>query len=119
VWSILDKYSKTLGWGLTGIQPECWTLLDLAVEELKKRRAADEQIIRIITRMRCGCLSKDCTAHGSYIAGDDELRAAMTYEKTLFPKTVQCAHVGQLVRYEQFYNVHKCDKCGQEYRVAD
>lgn len=38
VWMGLDKYSKALGWGLTGIQPECWALLDSAVEELVKAR---------------------------------------------------------------------------------
>lgn len=38
VWGDLDKYSKKLGWGLTGIQPECWALLDAAVDELVKAR---------------------------------------------------------------------------------
>jgi len=66
VWSSLDRYSKALGWGLSGIQPECWMLLDAAVDELKKRRAVEVQVIRIIERLKCGCLSLDCTKHGSY-----------------------------------------------------
>lgn len=39
VWGYLDAYSKKLGWGLTGIQPECWALLDSALDELVKLRA--------------------------------------------------------------------------------
>lgn len=38
VWGSLDRYSQKLGWGLTGIQPECWTCLDSAVDELVKAR---------------------------------------------------------------------------------
>lgn len=38
VWASMDSYSKKLGWGLTGIQPECWTLLDSAVDELAALR---------------------------------------------------------------------------------
>jgi hypothetical protein len=38
VWKSMDTYSKQLGWGLTGIQPECWTLLDSAINELVQRR---------------------------------------------------------------------------------
>ena len=71
-WASLNKYSKALGWGLSGIQPECWMLLDSAVDELKKRRESDEQIVRILTRMRCGCLCLDCTTHGSYVIEDIE-----------------------------------------------
>lgn len=37
-WASLDKYSKALGWGLSGMQPECWTMLDSAVNELVKAR---------------------------------------------------------------------------------
>ena len=38
VWGSLEKYSIKLGWGLTGIQGECWTLLDMAVDELVAKR---------------------------------------------------------------------------------
>lgn len=38
VWHSLGKYSDRLGWGLTGLQAECWTLLDRAVEELAELR---------------------------------------------------------------------------------
>lgn len=48
VWGSLDKYSKALGWGLTGIQPECWTLLDSAVEELKERRKIMEEMCQAL-----------------------------------------------------------------------
>jgi hypothetical protein len=34
VWKNLGVYSTKLGWGLSGIQPECWALLDMAVDEL-------------------------------------------------------------------------------------
>lgn len=30
----MAKYSEALGWGLTGAQPECWVMLDQAVERL-------------------------------------------------------------------------------------
>ena len=29
----MDKYSQKLEWGLTGSQEECWTLLDMAVDQ--------------------------------------------------------------------------------------
>jgi hypothetical protein len=38
VWASLEKYSRKLGWGLSGIQPENWILLDHAVDELVKLR---------------------------------------------------------------------------------
>jgi hypothetical protein len=38
VWKNLGAYSNKLGWGLSGIQPECWTLLDTAVDELVQLR---------------------------------------------------------------------------------
>jgi len=38
VWSSLEKYGRKLGWGLSGIQPENWILLDHAVDELVKLR---------------------------------------------------------------------------------
>ena len=43
VWSSLGKYSKTLAWGLTGIQPECWALLDTAIDDLAARRKKDAE----------------------------------------------------------------------------
>lgn len=46
----------------------------------------EEQIVRIIARLLCGCLTKDCTRHGSYIAGDLELARAIASEETLTPK---------------------------------
>jgi hypothetical protein len=49
-----------------------------------------EQIVRIITRLRCGCICQDCTRHGSYIVGDLELAAAMICEQTIHPKGVKC-----------------------------
>lgn len=83
VWGSLDKYSKALGWGLTGIQPECWAMLDMAVEELRKRRQNDAQIIRIIERLKCKCLSLDCTKHGSYLPEDIEAYERIVATKTL------------------------------------
>ena len=45
-YASFDKWSKALGWGLTGNQPECWALMDSAVEELvSKRRALAEAVI--------------------------------------------------------------------------
>lgn len=38
VWGSLEKYSIKLGGGLAGIQGECWTLLDMAVNELVAKR---------------------------------------------------------------------------------
>ena len=38
VWKNLGAYSDKLGWGLSGIQPECWACLDSAVEELARRQ---------------------------------------------------------------------------------
>lgn len=35
-----ERYSAALGWGLTPYQPECWALLDDAVAELARVRAA-------------------------------------------------------------------------------
>lgn len=83
VWGSLDKYSKALGWGLTGIQPECWSCLDSAVEELRKRRQNDAQLLRIIERLHCRCLSLDCTKHGSYLPDD-----IATFEHILKTKTL-------------------------------
>lgn len=31
--SSMEKYSQKLGWGITGAQEECWTMLDMAVEQ--------------------------------------------------------------------------------------
>jgi hypothetical protein len=88
VWASLDKYSKALGWGLSGIQPECWMLLDAAVDELKKRREADEQIVRIIERLRCECLALDCRIHGSYVPEDiDRAKDIIDTQRIL-----KCAH---------------------------
>jgi hypothetical protein len=70
VWASLEKYSTKLGWGLTGTQPECWTLLDYAIAELVKRKVTDKQIIRILTRFKCGCYAKDCAKHGAYDPND-------------------------------------------------
>lgn len=84
-WASLNKYSHTLGWGLSGIQPECWMLLDSAVVELKKRREGDEQLVRILTRMRCGCLCLDCTTHGSYVIEDIERASGIVDSQRLFP----------------------------------
>lgn len=38
VWSSLEKYGRKMGWGLSGVQPENWILLDHAVDELVKLR---------------------------------------------------------------------------------
>ena len=48
VWASLNNYSNALGWGLTGIQPECWTCLDLAVGELVQSRAILKDLREII-----------------------------------------------------------------------
>lgn len=48
VWASLGKYSEKLGWGLTGIQPECWTMLDMSVDELKDRRKVMDDLRRIV-----------------------------------------------------------------------
>jgi len=73
VWNTLDQYSRLLGWGLTGSQPECWILLDSAIRELLQRRLSDPVLQNLCARSLCGCLSKDCTKHGSYVAGEQEL----------------------------------------------
>ena len=70
VWRSLEKYSSKLGWGIVGHQPECWTCLDMAVDELKDRRDRSEQIVRIVERSVCGCISLDCATHGAYIPED-------------------------------------------------
>jgi len=57
VWTSLRGYSNALGWGLTGIQPECWIMLDMAVEELRKRRQNDAQVIRILDALHPACLN--------------------------------------------------------------
>jgi hypothetical protein len=38
VWASLNTYSNQLGWGLSGMQSECWTLLDAAISELVDAR---------------------------------------------------------------------------------
>ena len=42
----MDKYSAKLGWGITGAQEECWTMLDIAVDQAevmaRVRRAIDK-----------------------------------------------------------------------------
>lgn len=53
VWGSMQKYSDKLGWGLTGIQPECWCLLDNAVDELVTKRTALRKI-----KLYC-CTNKD------------------------------------------------------------
>lgn len=38
VWGSFDGWSKSLGWGLTGIQPECFAMMDASVRELVEAR---------------------------------------------------------------------------------
>lgn len=67
VWASLDKYSKTLGWGIGGHQEEAWTCLDAAVNELACRRIVADEIRAIL-----GCK-----------AGDD-LPSAVRLLKTMY-----------------------------------
>jgi len=48
VWKSMDDYSKQLGWGLTGIQPECWCCLDAAVKELVEWRKVITSLWQIV-----------------------------------------------------------------------
>ncbi len=45
--------------------------------------------------------------------------ARIVQEQMLELKNAPCLHTGPVLRYEQFYNVHKCEKCGKEFIVAD
>lgn len=45
----MEKYSQQLGWGLGGAQPECWTMLDLAVERLAK---LDRELPMLATNLK-------------------------------------------------------------------
>jgi len=47
-WASLNRYSNVLGWGLSGIQPECWTCLDMAVGELVQSRAILKELRDIL-----------------------------------------------------------------------
>lgn len=38
VWGSFDGWAKSLGWGLTGIQPECFAMMDASVRELVEAR---------------------------------------------------------------------------------
>lgn len=60
VWGNLSTYSSKLGWGLTGIQPECWALLDAAVDELVKLRAEkqDYEAMRALFEMNPHLLAR-------------------------------------------------------------
>lgn len=44
VWASLDRYSKKLGWGLLGVQPDCWICLDSAIDELVNTRKLIKEI---------------------------------------------------------------------------
>lgn len=44
IWASFHRYSKKLNWGLTGMQPECWIMLDAAVSELAGLRVLFQQI---------------------------------------------------------------------------
>lgn len=48
VYASFDKWSKALGWGLTGNQPECWALMDAAVEELISKRSALAEAVEVM-----------------------------------------------------------------------
>jgi hypothetical protein len=48
----MDRYSQELGWGLTGYQPECWSLLDAAVSELVRLREESAQNARLVKLFR-------------------------------------------------------------------
>ena len=45
--SSMEKYSQLLGWGISGAQPECWVMLDMAV----RRCAAVDRAIRDIEKL--------------------------------------------------------------------
>lgn len=49
VMQSMEEYSKQLGWGITGAQPECWAMLDLAVEDLVKLK---RELPRLATDLR-------------------------------------------------------------------
>lgn len=51
VWSSMGRYSNSLGWGLTGIQPECWVCLDSAVDELREKRDKVKQLTALLRRL--------------------------------------------------------------------
>lgn len=44
VWNTMGKYSEALGWGLSSSQPECWMMLDLAVEKLARIEKANQPL---------------------------------------------------------------------------
>lgn len=46
--SSMAKYSELLGWGITGAQPECWTMLDLAVERMA---TLDRELPKVATNL--------------------------------------------------------------------
>jgi hypothetical protein len=54
----MDRYSRELGWGLTGYQPECWSLLDAAVSELVRLREESAQNARLVKLFRKILLAK-------------------------------------------------------------
>ena len=41
------------------------------------------------------------------------------YAGPIEPPDMTCQHRGEVVRYEQFHNVHKCELCGKEFKVID
>ena len=47
-WASLDRYSKALGWGIAGMQPECWALLDSAVDELVAKRELIHDLRKVL-----------------------------------------------------------------------
>lgn len=75
----LDKYSALLGWGLSGHQEECLTLLDMAIEELVARRK-DWRVVALHD-----CLTY-IDAHSPSFSHDEEWRV----DKVQFSCTGPC-----------------------------
>jgi hypothetical protein len=53
--------------------------------KVDKQRITDEQIVRILTRLSCGCLALDCVAHGSYDPADMTCLSRIIGSGKLFP----------------------------------
>lgn len=110
VWKSLGKYSDQLGWGLTGIQPECWSLLDDAIVRLAglEKGAEGEPTDHDMT----GAAMEFLLA-GDTTASREEYTAALHTYKTLWR-----AHMKRAIAAAVAEEREACEKLAEEALVV-
>lgn len=83
-----EKYAEQLGWGLTPYQPECWAMLDAAVNELVRFR---EETARAVPVARAPFvfdryINGRLMAEGVTVEREISLAAAMSVAAKIAPK---------------------------------